>query len=286
MNSVIKKIIPLLLIILLLCGCGKEPAPEPTVPETTETVTEPEADETDPTEPPVTMTAVSLVTHTVVTDGDGWGVMFREYVYDAEGRQTELWEFDSENNLTSFSSTTYLSDTEYETLFESGDLRYTVRYTCDARGNILTQETRREGEEPEISAYTYDEYGNMLSMDLSYDEPITYRYTLDDSGRPLVREEYQADALLGVTRMDYDTEGREVASDYCDPEGNLLHSTVTVYEGDTEKRVSCDAEGNAYMTRVTTRDAEGNVLTQETWQGDTLISRVEHEYETFEVPAE
>lgn len=286
-----KKITILLLsLLILLCGCGKEATPtEPPVQETEEIieVTGPEAilDPEDMTEPLPTE-FVLRTTCGAIYNEKGEEILNFEYSYDPYGRMVEFWEYE-DGNVSSFSSTVYISDAEYETTYTYGELQYSVRFTCDENGRVIHQERTEDGAITSTTSYTYDDRGNMLTMVMVYTEGTTidmsYIYTYDDAGNPVRMEEYNAGELAGWQEETFDSEGRTTEICYYDVAGELIRRTVTTYDGNTRTDISYDMDGTAYMTRIMVTDDHGNTLSQETWQEDVMVSRTEYTIEEIEI---
>lgn len=283
-----KFLIIILTLLLLLCSCRKEetPATVPTGEPEAETeviiqdVTGPEAevDPEDITEPVETETVIRLTRTTVLNDR-GEEILYLEYVYDSYGRQTESWEY-SDGEVTSFSTTTWISNTQSETVSRYGDSEYPVLSDYDEQGNLIRVEYPDEGR---ITEYTYDEFGNTLTVQNGDGSGFRYVYTYGENGTVLVREEYLGEDLVGRLEMEYDEAGKEISSIYYYPDGSVNYRTETIREGSTETRTSFDSEGNAYLTQITVTDELGNILSRETWQGDEMVSRTEYTYEEIEI---
>lgn len=285
-----KSTLILLSLLILLCGCGKEETPtEPFVQETEAIIeaTGPEAilDPEDMTEP-VPTELVLRTTGGAIYNEKGEEILNFEYSYDAYGRMTEFWEYEN-GGVSSFSSTVYNSDTEYETTYTYGELQYSVRFTCDEQGRVIHQERTEDGAVTSTTSYTYDDHGNMLTMLMEYADGTTidmsYSYTYDEAGNPVVMEEYNAGELAGRQEETFDSEGRSTEIRYYDIAGELIRRTVTTYEGNTRTDISYDMDGTAYMTRIMVTDDAGNTLSQETWQEDVLVSRTEYTIEEIEI---
>lgn len=280
-----KKFLMILLVLsLLLCGCNQTEEPE-TVPPTgddaiIQDVTGPEA-EVDPEDltEPVATEKVTRLTRTSVLNDKGEEILYREYVYDEYGRQSEYWEY-TDGEVTSFSTTVWLSEMGCETVSHFGENTSTVHCDYDEQGNLLRQEYPEDGR---YTDYTYDEFGHVLTVVTSDGSAFRYEYTYDEGGRILVQKEYLGDDLVGRLEMEYDENGREVATAYFYPDGSINYTTMTTYAGDTETRTSFRADGTAYLTQITVTDVQGNILSRETWQGDEMVSRTEYTYEEIEI---
>lgn len=300
-----KRILLILLALAMLSGCGKEEADQtelPRLPEATQTVTSPAAQETSPatqaptdpdgipegqeavTEPAAQTQKVYRPVRMNVQEGSGADAGYETYTYDEQGRITGSRQFDADGNPVTSTVTTYAENGDYETAYTSGDFSYTVRYTLDEMGNIVEDETIENGKVVDRNVRTFDRYGNQLTLRMG-DSSFSYEYTYDDSGSILKRMEYQDGALMGWLEMTYDDRGRAESAVYYLADGTVSHSTRHTWEANTEKRSYCDADGSVYMTIIESYDDQGNTVFRETWQGDAVVSRVEYIYEPIEIPA-
>lgn len=293
-----KKILILILALcLLVCGCANNESPSTEAPETEapaigtqaeETVNIPD-DQEAVTEPPKDTVTVYLLTRMASLDENGNELWYEEYSYDELGRLAKTLQY-SDGIATYSSTTTYLSDTEYETAINAGGTEYTMHYTCDEAGRVLYQEMVQDGTVTETNTYTYDSHGSQLTLQIVYNGEwevnFSFTYTYDDSGNKLTCHEYQDNELIGWQEMEYDADGREIASVYIYPDGSVSHSTACTWEGNTEIRTQYDETDTLSITTLTTYDDAGNILRQETQQDGVVISSTEYTYEPFEIPAE
>lgn len=297
-----KKILPIMLSLLfLLCACGRtEEVPQPTEPEVIQTspaeteATEPEVTE-DPsqeaegeTQTPGKTGSVYRLVRLTALDGTGSESWHQEYIYDDYGREIQTAQY-MDGVITYSYTRTYTSGTEYSAISESGGDLSTIRCTLDDAGRALYRELSQDGAIVEISEFSYDQHGNQLSVRTVYDgdeSVYAYEYTYDADGNMLSRQEYLNGEAVGRLDMEYDAQGREIASAYSYPDDTPGYCTESTWEGSTETRISYDSEGNAYMTLITTYDETGNILSQETWQEGELISCTEYTYELIEIIAE
>lgn len=292
-----KSLILLLVLSLLLCSCGKtEAAPETAPPAETaapteyvQEVTGPEAevDPEDITEPVATETVVRLVRTSVLND-KGEEVLYREYFYDAYGRETEYWEY-SDGEVLSFCITNWISDTEAEITYSYYEDGILIHMVYDEAGRPILNEKIEHGTVTSKTTHTYDEQGNTVntvSVVGDYANTYVYEYTYDDRGNILVRQEFMNGDSIGRLEVEYDAEGREIASVYYYPDGTVNYTTRTTYEGDAETRTSFDSDGTAYLTQITVTDQLGNILSRETWQEDMMVSRTENTYEEIQIIAQ
>lgn len=299
-----KTILIALSLFLLLSGCGKQEdvsgttgAPEETsvqsgvqeqstTPASTEDVSQEAEGETQT--PQKTGTAYRLV-RTTVLDENGSESWHQEYSYDDYGRE-KLTEQYMDGVITYSAATVYTSDTVHETTISRYDTTYSIQYTCDDQGRVTRQETLSDGVMIDCTEYTYDAYGNQLTIHTVTAEgeetKIAYEYEYDEAGRVIVRKEYLNEELVGQLECSYDENGREVSSCYTYPDGTVSYTTATAWEGSTATEVCTDGEGYDYMTLVTVYDETGNILSQEAWMDGNLMSITEYIYEDIEIIAE
>lgn len=299
-----KKYFVLLIVLsLLLCGCGKnQSAPETGPIETAgpteyvqETVLEPEItgpeaimDPEDITEP-VETEEVTLLARSYVYDERGRELLYREFSYDDYGRQTECWEY-SDGSLVSFFTAVWTADNISEGTYSYYEEGTVIREVYDDRGNLILEEEVVQGQIAQSTSYEYDQYGNLCtSENLDGDGAVIVliycEYTYDGEGNVLSRKEYVNGDLVSWMEMEYDSENREVSSVHYNADGSLNYTTSTAYEGNTETYINYDADGNTNLTQITVYDELGNVLSRETWQWGEMVSRVENVYQTFEIIA-
>lgn len=297
-----KKIILITLsLLLLLSACGKpDNNPQPTEGnvENQQTATEsPTAAPTAaPTEvpneeaegetqtPQKTETVYRLVRMTVLDEAgnESW---YQEYEYDDYGREKHTAQY-MDGVITYSANTSYTLGGGHVTEIQRQGTAYSIRYTCDEAGRVYYQETVENGIVTGSTSYTYDEYGNQLTLKMVQDGEETsfaYEYTYDADGNQLTRKEYLDGQLVGMLEMEYDSEGREASSAYYYPDGSVSYTTESRWNGSTETRESRDAEGYVYMTLVITYDETGNILTQEAWQDGIMVSCTEYIYEAIEI---
>lgn len=300
-----KNILIALSLLLLLSGCAK---PEEEIPQATnapvetsvQTGTEEQATDAPtaaPTEdvsqeaegetqtPNKTGSAYRLV-RTTVLDGSGNESWHQEYSYDDYGRE-KLTEQYMEGTITYTASTVYTSDTVYETTIQRYDTTLSIRYVCDDQGRVTRQETLDEGVMIDYTEYTYDAYGNNLTLHTVTTEgeetKFDYEYAYDEAGRITLRKEFLNGELVGQLECTYDENGREASSRYTYPDGTVSYTTATTWSGSTATQVSTDGEGYDYMKLVTSYDETGNILSQEAWQDGMLLSTTEYIYEDIEI---
>lgn len=286
-----KRIIVLLLMLsLLLCACGKEqpdqttPAPRETLPAPSETVNEEVEGVLDPD-----TQVIYLLVRTIVTNDAGQELSGKEFAYNDQGFCV------SERSYSNIGDSGYtclhtpdgqgrLSSSAYT---EPDGTQYTVEYAYDERGNVLTETVIRE-EITERTEYTYDEQGNYLTLkqymgeELAVDYSFSYAY--DGQDRMVSMDEYLFGDLMYHVTYTYDEQGREIASTSALVSGEIQSRTESQWDGLTETRLYYSGEDTeAFLVTVLTYDDAGNVVFEESRQGDTVINRAEYIYEPFEV---
>ena len=281
----------LLVLSLLLCACGREqpeqtePAPQQTEPIPSETVHSGEAEGIlDPD-----TRIVYLLVRSVVTNDAGQELSGKEFAYDDRGfcvseRQysnvggsgyTCLHTPDSQGRLAASAYT------------EPDGTQYTIEYTYDDQGRVRTETVLRE-EITERTEYTYDDQGNYLTLkqymggELAVD--YSFSYTYDVNGRKTTLDEYLFGELMYHIRFTYDDQGRETGSTSILSSGEIQSRTESQWDGLTETRQYFSGdETEPFMVSIFTYDDQGNVVFEETRQGDMVLNRAEYIYEPFEV---
>ena len=288
-----KTLILLFVLTLLLCGCGKEPAPEtaaPTdLPEVTE-VTEIPEDQEAVTEPPAETETITVTRQVRMAslDENGEERWYREYSYDELGRLSAEREVSSNGEETYSTAVTY-SETGAQTLYTYPEGRTaTVRETWDEQGNVILSEYIESGEVEHYTEYVYDAQGRLI-------EDITHyvfesavprnKYSYDEAGNQIGHYEYSGEELTGWLETTRDEEGRRTGTVYYGFDGAVMSRTEYSWEGNTEIGSRMDPDGTVYMVILTTYDEEGNLLRQETQQEGFVISCTEYTYERIEITA-
>lgn len=291
-------LIAMLVLTLLLCGCGKE-EPKPTEPAPQ---TQPQTEETLPTEAPATEDpdgipeglegvtepstgekTVYLAVRMSVENADGEETSYETYTYDEQGRRTGSQEVRTDGQAGTTTSTIYSENGDYVTVYTTGEFTYSVRNFLDEMGNVIRDEMVEDGNVTDTTERTFDQYGNQLTVrtDFGY---FTYEYTYDENGNVTKRKEYHDGVLIGWLEMTYDADERVTESAYYGPDGDISYSTAITWEGNTQTSNYRDAEGEVYMVVMESFDDRGNTLFRETWQGDLVVSRVSYTYEPFQIP--
>jgi len=285
-----KLILIALSLLMLLWGCGKDtPAPTDAPIQETEEIVEvtgPEAvlDPEDMTEPLPTEMVLRLVRKTALT-GSGEESWHEEYYYDDYGRE-KLTEEYMEGEVVCSTSVTH-TESGRELLYSYPEGRtVTVLETLDEFGNLLSREFIEDGEVEYRTDYTYDDQGRLLSYTTVYTyegSPLSCTYEYDDLGNQVMVYEYTGDQLMGQTQREFDDQGRKTKAVYTDMLSDWGYTYVYTWEGNTETAVQYDSDGTESRKTITAYDESGNILSQETWQGDVMVSRLEYNYEEIEI---
>ena len=288
-----KRIFALILALsLLLCGCGKE-EPTETTQASQETTAATQATENsgegegvlDPT------TEIRyLIVKKIVTNDQGQELWGTEYTYDDTGFCTNEREY-SNIGSASYSRTNSpdarnrIASSLYTQLDGS---QYTVTYTYDDFDRCVREDVRYEDGTEEYTEYTYNDKGQYLTLkqyiagELIMD--YAFSYTYDGQGNQVSMDEYLSGDLLYHVAFTYDEEGREISSVTSLVNGEIQSRTESQWDGLTETRYFYSGEDTeAFMISVFTYDDNGNVVFEESRQGDTVINRAEYIYEPFEV---
>lgn len=288
-----KRIFALILVLaLLLCGCGNEQPAETTngaqesAPSASETLSGGEGEGVlDPT------TEIRyLIVKKIVTNDQGEELWGTEYSYDSTGFCTY------EREYSNIGSAAYSRTNSPDVLGRIGSSlfteldgsQYTVTYTYDAYDRCIREDVRYEDGTEEHTEYTYNDKGQYLTLkqyiggELIMD--YAFSYTYDGAGNQVSMDEYLSGDLLYHVTFEYDAEGREIASTTSLVNGEIQSRTESLWDGLTETRYFYSGEdAEAFMVSVFTYDGNGNVVFEETRQGDTVINRAEYIYEPFEV---
>ena len=285
-----KRLFPVILILLLLLsGCGGEDVAETTAPGETVPPTysndgpEGVLDENVPT------TVYKLV-RMVSLDDKGLEQWHREYFYDASGFLTGEMEVSSTGTVTYRKSNTpnEAGLVAASDVTEAGGLSYTVTYEYDEKGNVTLQQSKTDGTVTDYIEYTYDDHGNYLTLKQSYAGELVadyvFSYTYNEKGSQLTREETFFGELACRVEMTYDDQGREISSVSLGADGKEQSRTESAWEGLTETRkYFALGEAQPYMTSVITYDDHGNVILEENQYADGTVTMMEYTYEPFEV---
>lgn len=286
-----KRILPWILVLaLLLCGCGGEGN------ESTGPAGSGASGETQSTEAPEgileekeTNTVYKLVVMTVMNE-NGEELRRVEYTYDDFGFCTAEQEYSNIGGGTcSRVHTSDGSGLPVDTLVTEADgSQYKIAYTYDEQGRVTREAIFRDGTLTEKTEYTYDDRGNYLSIRQYYGEELvmdySFSYTYDANGNAVEEDEYQFGEPVYHVTTTYDNQGREVSSVSTVGTGEVQSRRECSWDGLTETRCYYSGdETEPYMITVATYDDAGNVVFEQTRQGDMVISTTEYVYEPFEV---
>lgn len=287
-----KKLISIFIILsLLLCGCGGREVPETTAPQESTPVAEVTEAPTDAegVQDPATERRYLLV-KMIVTNDAGQELWGREYTYDDTGFCVSEREYSNIGSAayTRVNTPDVLGRIASSVFTESDSSTYTATYTYDEFGRCLREEIRREDGTEEYTEYSYNEQGNYLTLkqyiggELVVD--YAFSYTYDGQGNQVSMDEYLFGELMYHISMEYDDQGREIASVTNLVNGEIQSRTQSSWDGLTETRLFYTGqEQEPFMVSVFTYDENGNVVFEETRQGDTVLNRAEYIYEPFEV---
>lgn len=290
-----KRIFALTLVLaLLLSGCGGRETPVETTAndsqESTPAIRETEnSGEGEGVLDPTTEIRY-LIVKKIVTNDQGQELWGTEYTYDDTGFCTNEREY-SNIGSASYSRTNSpdarnrIASSLYTQLDGS---QYTVTYTYDDFDRCVREDVRYEDGTEEYTEYTYNDKGQYLTLkqyiagELIMD--YAFSYTYDGLGNQVSMDEYLSGDLLYHVAFTYDEEGREISSVTSLVNGEIQSRTESQWDGLTETRYFYSGEDTeAFMISVFTYDDNGNVVFEESRQGDTVINRAEYIYEPFEV---
>lgn len=286
-----KLIFYILMIALLLCGCGGKEVPETTAPQgsipaVSETVNSGEGEGIlDPT------TEIRyLIVKKIVTNDQSQELWGTEYSYDDTGFCTR------EREYSNIGSGAYSRVNSPDALNRIGSSlftgldgsQYTITYTYDEFDRCIREDVRYDDGTEEYTEYTYNDKGQYLTLrqfiggELAMD--YAFSYTYDGAGNQISMDEYLSGDLLYHVTFTYDEEGRETTSVTSLVNGEIQSRTESHWDGLTETRYFYSGEDtDPFMVSIFTYDDAGNVVFEETRQGDTVINRAEYIYEPFEV---
>lgn len=288
-----KKILALLLALsLLLCGCGREnPAettltPEETAAPTLETENSGEGEGIlDPT------TEIRyLIVKKIVTNDAGQELWGTDYSYDDTGFCTQEREYSNigSASYSRVNSPDMLGRIGSSLFTEADGSQYTVFYTYDDFDRCIREDVTYEDGTQEYTEYTYNDHNQYLTLkqymggELIMDYGFSYTY--DGEGRQVSMDEYLGGELMYHVAFTYDAEGREIGTVTSLVNGEIQSRTESHWDGLTETRYFYSGEdAEPFMVSVFTYDDNGNVVFEETRQGETVINRAEYIYEPFEV---
>ena len=277
---------------LLLCGCGREnPAettltPEETAASTLETENSGEGEGIlDPT------TEIRyLIVKKIVTNDAGQELWGTDYSYDDTGFCTQEREYSNigSASYSRVNSPDMLGRIGSSLFTEADGSQYTVFYTYDDFDRCIREDVTYEDGTQEYTEYTYNDHNQYLTLkqymggELIMDYGFSYTY--DGEGRQVSMDEYLGGELMYHVAFAYDAEGREIGTVTSLVNGEIQSRTESHWDGLTETRYFYSGEdAEPFMVSVFTYDDNGNVVFEETRQGETVINRAEYIYEPFEV---
>ena len=288
-----KKILALILALcLLLCGCAKDEPTESTPG-------------TQGTEAPVIETENSgegegildptteiryLIVKKIVTNDAGQELWGTDYSYDDSGFCTQEREYSNigSASYSRVNSPDMLGRIGSSLFTETDGSQYTVFYTYDDFDRCVREDVTYEDGTQEYTEYSYNDQGQYLTLkqyiagELIMD--YSFSYTYDGSGRQVSMDEYLGGELMYHVTFTYDEEGRETGTVTSLVNGEVQSRTESHWDGLTETRYFYSGEDTEpFMVSVFTYDGNGNVVFEETRQGETVINRAEYIYEPFEV---
>jgi hypothetical protein len=277
---------------LLLCGCGREnPAettltPEETAAPTLETENSGEGEGIlDPT------TEIRyLIVKKIVTNDAGQELWGTDYSYDDTGFCTQEREYSNigSASYSRVNSPDMLGRIGSSLFTEADGSQYTVFYTYDDFDRCIREDVTYEDGTQEYTEYTYNDHNQYLTLkqymggELIMDYGFSYTY--DGEGRQVSMDEYLGGELMYHVTFAYDETGREIGTVTSLVNGEVQSRTESHWDGLTETRYFYSGEdAEPFMVSVFTYDDNGNVVFEETRQGETVINRAEYIYEPFEV---
>ncbi len=276
----------LLAALLAFTACGAQPSTEETLP-----VTEAVPETTAPAEVKTRTVLESLTTEVFV--GDMTITSSTVHSYDERGLLKEIV---GSSNGEEYSRTVVENDKHGEVIRQtatSGENAIVTesQLTYDESGNLIhrVDTVSENGTAMDIREYTYNPDHTLKEAvitslrDPSYVTSNAYEY--DAQGREIA--EIRTDSTGMVTRIEtrYDENGRVCGTLVKNEAGETIQYGETIYEDNgTVKQVTYFPDGTPSPSyTLTTYNEEGNPLTQETWNGDTLAMRMTYTYIT--VPA-
>ena len=288
-----KKIIPVMLVLLLLlsaCGGKKPEQTNPTggadVPQITETQTPTDSEGVlDPT------TEIRyLLVKMIVTNDLGQELWGRDYTYDENGFCTQEREYSNIGAApySRVNAPDALGRIGTSTYTEADGSQYTITYTYDELDRCIREDVLRESGERERLEYSYNEQGNYLTLKQYIDDQLvvdySFSYTYDGKGNQVSMDEYLFGELMNHVATVYDADGRELATTTTLVNGEIMSRTESQWDGLTETRLYFSGdETEPFMVSVFTYDDQGNVVFEETSQSGMILNRSEYIYEPFEV---
>lgn len=261
-----KKLLSLLLLPLLLVGCGKK-VPEVEVPTETEPTTK------------------TVYVHSSITRTQGTTTGRTDYIYNDEHLLTDVIMSDGDGNeLQRYLVTCDENGNPIEWASANDNM---VTYTYDSRGRTLRTETYVGETLMTSTEYTWS--GNLrisVTVKAASQEQRT-EYAYDEKGGLTRQDVYMGGALSSYGLYTINEEGKSALCQTFDPEGNPVAEVTYEYENNTEKRITKDVYGKVLQTQILTYDDQGNLLKSELVDGTgAVLSSEVHEWLPVEVPVD
>jgi len=274
----------------LLTACSNA-APAVTQPTEPAATTTPET--TQATQPPQkTRTVIQSMTTDVII-GDMTISNRTDHIYDDRGLLCEIVNYSGDTEV---SRTSVENDEHGEVLRQvtvgNGITNLTEsENTYDEAGNLIKKvdTVSVDGTVMDIREYNFNSDHKHTSCNFTtLGEKaivinITYEY--DSQGREVLEVQKNGDGGILQTETQYNENGQPVKFIYRNADREITsYSEITYEENGTETQMTYAPDGTPSPSyTVTTRNEHGNPVTQETYNGDTLATRITFAYIT--VPA-
>lgn len=260
----------LLMLVLLLCGCGEASVPEESTTETTAAKTK------------------TVYVHSSLTRSDGNSINRTEYVYRDNGTLSEVVVWDGDG--TEVQRYRVNCDENGNPVdWITPDSSSSIRYRFDDQGHTLGTYIYSGTDLVTSTEYTF-------SGDLRVSATVTtsaqnleqrIEYTYDENNRLIRQDQYVGGELSAYGICTCDEQGRPLTMQSYDLENNPTSTVTYTYDGNTEKRVITLDSGIIIQTQVLTYDEHHNLLTNTFTDGEgTTTSSEEHTWMAVEVPAD
>ena len=287
-----KNLALILALCLLLCGCGRENPAETTL--TSEETAAPTLETENSGEGEGILDSTTeiryLIVKKIVTNDAGQELWGTDFSYDDSGFCTQEREYSNigSASYSRVNSPDMLGRIGSSLFTEADGSQYTVFYTYDDFDRCIREDVTYEDGTQEYTEYTYNDHDQYLTLkqyiggELIMDYGFSYTY--DGNGQQVSMDEYLGGELMYHVAFTYDAEGREIGTVTSLVNGEIQSRTESHWDGLTETRYFYSAEdAEPFMVSVFTYDDNGNVVFEETRQGETVINRAEYIYEPFEV---
>lgn len=294
-----KRFLSILICVLLFAGCGRQDAPvQTTAPAQTVPVTTvpPETEGPEGVLEEKQTETVWLLTRMVTRSGDRLEDWRREYVYDADGKLAEEFEYTAGNTLTARRMYEYDADgrmtvqtVEHISHEDPTKVEMTLvtHYTYGDDGLLHTTEVFENGELSTRVTYAYDEMGRETESVTTPGgvEEIRYitRSTYSEDGRLAEKADIYEDELMYRTEYTYDEAGLLTGTQDYDINGNPTSSMTVSWEGSTKTVTYYDMTGAVYLTDVTAYNESGEPTLSESVYADGEVVTTEYTYEPREI---